>query len=164
MKIHKFNEISESIRVFDIKDFKFIETNASDEDNLYNYSFDYKNGEITGDFKITSYMGYPHCSAINITKGENKLTDQDMVDLEIFIEEYMLTTDLNEDSATGGPASAGMGAVVSAQPSSNPGATIGADTLTVSPSVVNCLIDIPTMWGMTSSTCHSKSVGGEFLG
>jgi len=33
----------------------------------------------------------------------------------------------NEEAATGGAASAGMGAVVSAQPSSNPGATVGSN-------------------------------------
>lgn len=117
---------------FNLEDFKFYT-----DFNLgkTSYHFLYKKDKIEGDI-IIGYQNVkdktkPYISHIDIIKGEDLLEDEDIVDLESFIEDNIDSVigskKINEDSATGGPASAGMGAVVSAQPSSNPGATVGAD-------------------------------------
>lgn len=127
----KFNEDFGSNK-FNIDDFEFYYSNDLGKKK---YHFVYKN--IEGDIVI----GYgssgskdvkPYISHLEITKGE--LEDEELVDLEIFIDgniDSVLNSNtenfINEDSATGGPAVAGMGAVVSAQPSSLAGSTIGSN-------------------------------------
>lgn len=132
MRIKKFNENNDSFN-FNINDFEFYtDFNLGKK----TYHFLYKDGMVEGDiimgqqsFKDGSVNTY--VSHINIIKGENLLNDDSIEDIEIFLDDnidiILNSKKINEESATGGPASAGMGAVVSAQPSSLPGATIGAN-------------------------------------
>jgi hypothetical protein len=134
MIIKKYNEkFGPNVTTFyNIDDFEFYT-----DFNLgkTTYHFSYKDGKVEGDI-ILGYGSFgnkdikPYISHMNIVKGEDLLEDKDIVDMETFFDDNMdvilNSKKLNEESATGGPASAGMGAVVSAQPSSNPGATIGS--------------------------------------
>ena len=153
MKIEKFNEkfSPNASGTFNIEDFKFSKTNVENE-----YKFDYKNSKVEGNVILDDNS---KVSYIKITKGEDLLDDQDIVDLEIFIEDNIDIT-VNEDSATGGPASAGMGAVVSAQPSSLPGATVGADWISGGGTTGSGDISVPYNPGGADRTFQKIPVSG----
>tara|TARA_B100001094_G_C18152489_1_gene784473 strand:+ start:341 stop:1015 length:675 start_codon:yes stop_codon:yes gene_type:complete len=136
MIIRKFNEkFGPNVTTFyNIDDFEFYTDFSSGKTT---YHFLYKGGKVEGDI-ILGYGSFgnkdikPYISHMNIVKGEESLEDKDIVDMETFFDDNMdvilNSKKLNEESATGGaPPVAGMGAVVSAQPSSFAGSTVGAN-------------------------------------
>ena len=170
MVIRKFNEkFGPNVTTFyNIDDFEFYTDFNSGKTT---YHFSYKDGKVEGDI-ILGYGSFgnkdikPYISHMNIVKGEDLLEDKDIVDMETFFDDNMdvilNSKKLNEESATGGPACAGsgMGAVVSAQPSSLAGSTIGANFVNGGGTVGSGDVSVPYNPGGDDRMIQKIPLGG----
>jgi len=170
MIIRKFNEkFGPNVTTFyNIDDFEFYTDFSSGKTT---YHFLYKGGKVEGDI-ILGYGSFgskdikPYISHMNIVKGEESLEDKDIVDMETFFDDNMdvilNSKKLNEDSDGGGPAVAGMGAVVSAQPSSFAGSTVGANFTDGGGTVGSGDVSVPYNTGSSKKMSQLKIPLGGF--
>jgi|TARA_B110000483_G_C18096291_1_gene504013 hypothetical protein len=170
MAIKKFNEKfgPNVTNFYNITDFEFYSDFNSGETT---YHFLYKGGKVEGDI-ILGYGSFgskdikPYISHMNLVKGEDILDDKAIVDLELFlddnIDDVLNSKKLNEDSDGGGPAVAGMGAVVSAQPSSLAGSTIGSNFTDGGGTVGSGDVSVPYNTGSSKKMSQLKIPLGGF--
>ena len=170
MAIKKFNEKfgPNVTNFYNITDLEFYSDFNSGETT---YHFLYKGGKVEGDI-ILGYGSFgskdikPYISHMNLVKGEDILDDKAIVDLELFlddnIDDVLNSKKLNEDSDGGGPAVAGMGAVVSAQPSSLAGSTIGSNFTDGGGTVGSGDVSVPYNTGSSKKMSQLKIPLGGF--